>query len=327
MMLNRRRLLTVASAAPLCALAAPFVHAQGSYPSHAPIRVIIPFAPAGSIDILARIIIDALAKELGQSIVAENRGGAGGNIGMGAAAHAKPDGYTLLFASSVIVVNPLLYKSVPFDPRKDFVPIALLATSPNLLMAKPDFAKTLPEFIAKAKAQPGALNYASPGTGTKGHFAAELLKLRAGIELAHIPYSSGAQIAQSLLTGSAQLGATALPGGEGFVRAGTLAGLAVTSEKRWPTLPNVPSMVELGYSGFVAELFTGLYAPAGIPDEVVRLLVERVGRLVRDPAVVEKAERAGYAWIGAGPEALRAKMAEEVAQTEEVIRFSGIKTE
>src|SRR5262245_28727802 len=202
MTLDRRQFLTVASAATLTGVAARDAGGQPAYPSAGPIRLIVPFAPAGSIDILARIVAEALARHLGQSVVAENRTGAGGNIGMTAAARATPDGYTILFTSSVIVVNPLLQATVPFHPYRDFIPIALLATSPNLLMAKPDFAKTLVEFVEKSKKQPGALNYASPGIGTKGHFATELLKLRAGIDVAHIPYSSGAQIAQSVLTGT-----------------------------------------------------------------------------------------------------------------------------
>lgn len=320
---GRRRFLQGAAAS----LWASSTQAQPTYPVAGPIRVIVPFAPAGPVDILARIVVDALAKQIGQSIVIENRGGAGGNIAMGAAARARPDGYTLLFTSSVLVVNPLIYKSVPYDPYRDFVPIALLATSPNLMLAKPDFARTLPELVAKAKARPGMLNYASPGIGTKGHFAAELLKLRAGIALAHVPYASGAQVTQSLLTDTTQLGSTALPAGEPLVRAGTLAGLAVSGSKRWPTLPDVPTITEQGYADFVAEIFTALLAPAGTPPDVVARLTAEVARLARDPIVVEKAERAGYEWIGAGPDALRKKMAEEVAQSQDVIRFSGIKAE
>jgi len=323
---SRRRFLQ-GVAASLGAASAPFAAAQAAYPSAGPIRVIVPFAAAGPVDILARIVVDALAKQIGQSIVIENRGGAGGNIAMGAAARARPDGYTLLFTSSVLVVNPLIYKSVPFDPYKDFVPIALLATSPNLMLAKPDFARTLPEFVAKAKAQPGAFNYSSPGIGTKGHFAAELLKRRAGIDLAHVPYASGGLVTQSLLTNTTQLGSTALPAGEPLVRAGTLAGLAVSGSKRWPTLPEVPTITEQGYADFVAEIFTALLAPAGTPPDVVARLTAEVARLARDPAVVEKAERAGYEWIGAGPDALLKKMAEEVAQSQDVIRFSGIRAE
>jgi tripartite-type tricarboxylate transporter receptor subunit TctC len=308
------------------ALARPTV-AQPRYPAAGPIRLIVPFAAAGPVDILARIIVDPLAKLLGQSIVVENRGGAGGNIAMGAAARAKADGYTLLLTSSVLVVNPLIYRSVPFDPHKDFVPISLIATSPNLMLARPDFAASMNAFIAKAKAQPGGLNYATPGVGTKGHFAVELLKLRAGIDIVHVPYASGSQVTQSLLTGTTQLGSTALPAGEPLVRAGTLTGLVVSGEARWPSLPQVPTMVELGYSDFVAEIFTALMAPAGTPAEVVGLLQSELAKLARDPAVVAKAERAGYAWIGGGPEALRQKMAQELAQTQEVIRFAGIKAE
>ena len=171
------------------------------------------------------------------------------------------------------------------------------------------------------------MNYSSPGIGTKGHFAAELLKQRAGIALTHLPYASGGQVAQSLLTGATQLGSTVLPAGEPLVRAGTLAGLAVSGAKRWRTLPDVPTITEQGYADFIAEIFTALVAPAGTPNDVVARLVADTAKLARDPVLMEKAERAGYEWIGAGPDALRRKMAEEVAQSQEVIRFSGIKAE
>jgi tripartite-type tricarboxylate transporter receptor subunit TctC len=322
MPLSRRGFLAGAGASGGVAFAAPALAQK--YPSATQIRLIVPFAAGGPVDILARIISDPLAKQLGQSIVIENRGGAGGNIGIAAAARARPDGYTLLLCSSSLVVNPLLYKSVPFDPYKDFVPISLLGTSPNLMLAKHDVAKSMLDFIAKAKAAPGKLNYSTPGIGTKGHFAVELLKLRAGIDLVHVPYPSGGQVVQSLFTGTTQLGSTALPAGEPHVTSGSLAGLVVSGSRRWRTLPEVPTMLELGYSDFVAEIFTALVAPAGTPADVVALLVAEVGKLVKDPAVVEKAERAGYEWIGAGPDALRKAMAAEVAQSQEVIKGAGL---
>ena len=323
MTLNRRGFLTGAGAAGGVAFAAP-AFAQ-KYPSAAPIRLIVPFAAAGPVDIMARIIVDPLAKQLGQSIVIENRGGAGGNVGIAAAARARSDGYTLLLCSSTLVVNPLLYKSVPFDPYKDFVPISLLGTSPTLMLAKHDVAKDMGEFVGRAKAAPGALNFSTPGTGTKGHFAVELLKVRAGIDVVHVPYPSGGQVTQSLFTGTTQLGSTALPAGEPHVRSGTLAGLAVGGQKRWRTLPGVPTLIELGYADLVAEIFTALVAPAGTPPDIVSLLIAEVGKLVKDPSVVEKAERAGYQWIGDGPDALRAAMAAEVAQSREVIKSAGLK--
>jgi tripartite-type tricarboxylate transporter receptor subunit TctC len=192
------------------------------------------------------------------------------------------------------------------------------------MLAKHDVAKDMRAFIARAKAAPGTLNYSTPGTGTKGHFAVELLKARAGIDIVHVPYPSGGQVTQSLLTGTTQLGSTALPAGEPHVHSGTLAGLAVGGQKRWRTLPGVPTLIELGYADLVAEIFTALVAPAGTPAEVVSLLVGEVGKLVKDPAVAEKAERAGYQWIGAGPEALRKAMADEVAQSQEVIKGAGL---
>ena len=247
MPLSRRSFLG-ASGSSFLALSAPSVKGQPAYPSAGPIRLLVPFAPGGSIDILSRIIVEGLSKQLGQTVIADNRPGGGGNIAMAAAARAAPDGYTILLTSSVIVVNPLLHKTVPFDPSKDFVPIALLATSPNIMVTKPNFAKSMSEFIASAKFQKGKLNYASSGIGTTGHFAAELLKLRAGIDLTHVPYASGAQIAQSLMSDSTQLGSTALPAGEPFIHAGTLSGIGITSAKRWPTILGCADIDRAGLS-------------------------------------------------------------------------------
>ena len=184
------------------------------------------------------------------------------------------------------------------------MPISLLGTSPNLMLAKHDVAKSMLDFIAKAKAAPGKFNYSTPGIGTKGHFAVELLKLRAGIDLVHVPYPSGGQVVQSLFTGTTQLGSTALPAGEPHVIPARSPASRSAAQKRWRTLPEVPTLIELGYADLVAEIFTALVAPAGTPPEIVALLVAEVGKLVKDPAVVEKAERAGYEWIGAGPDAL-----------------------
>jgi tripartite-type tricarboxylate transporter receptor subunit TctC len=319
MRLSRRCFIVAACIAILFGNAA----AAQNYPAR-PVKIVVPYPAGGSNDIIARIVAQKLSERSGQNFLVENRGGAGGNVGIAAAARSRPDGYTLLLCSSTLVVNPLLYKSVPFDPYKDFVPISLLGTSPTLMLAKHDIAKDMREFIAKATAAPGTLNYSTPGAGTKGHFAVELLKARAGIDIVHVPYPSGGQVTQSLLAGTTQLGSTALPAGEPHVHSGTLAGLAVGGQRRWRTLPGVPTLIELGYADLVAEIFTALVAPAGTPADVVSLLVGEVGRLVKDPAVVEKAERAGYQWIGAGPEALRKAMADEVAQSQEVIKGAGL---
>jgi tripartite-type tricarboxylate transporter receptor subunit TctC len=319
--LSRRGALTAAAVAALHRLASPA--AAQSYPAAGPIRVIVPFAAAGPVDILARIIVDALAKQLGQSVIVENRRRRRQyRHGRCRACQAR----RLHAPSDVerIGGEPIALQDRALRSGQGFVPISLLGTSPNLMVALPDFAQTMVEFIAKAKARPGQLNYSTPGIGTKGHFAVELLKLRAGIDVVHVPYASGGQVVQSLLTGTTQLGSTALPAGEPLVRGGTLAGLVVSGKTRWSTLPGVPTMVELGYPDFVAEIFTALFAPAGTPAEVVNLLTAEVAKLSKDPGVIERAERAGYEWIGAGPDAVQRKMADEMAQSQEVIRFSGI---
>jgi tripartite-type tricarboxylate transporter receptor subunit TctC len=322
--LTRRQTVTgIASAV----AAAPLVHApafaQSSYPNR-PVKVIVPFAAAGPSDLIARIIAEAVGPKLGQNLVIENRPGGGANIGIGLAARAEPDGYTLLITTSAIAINPSLYKKVSFDPFKDFVPIADLAVSPQTLSVKTGFAKTLAEVIAKAKAEPGKLNYSSPGVGTQSQLTVELLKIRAGIDMVHIPFSGGPSAAQAIVNGTAQFGVNALPSSEGLIQGGLIHAVAISSEKRWPTLPDVPTLVEAGFPGFVSETFAGLFAPAGTPREIVDLLAREVMAALKSPEVGERARKAGFLVVGAGPESLARRVAEQYATNREVIQKSGI---
>src|SRR5712664_2224465 len=227
-------------------------------PAHAawpdrPITLIVPFAPGGPTDIIARILATSLHMSLGQPVIIDNRAGAAGNTGMGVAAHATPDGYTLLLTSTSIVVNPALFKNLPYDPFRDFVPISELVNAPNVLIVKSGSSiKTLADLVAQAKADPNKFNYSSPGAGTKSHLTGELLKLRAGIQMVHVPFRGAGPAAQAVLSNTTQVGSVALAAAETLIQDGQLRALAVTSEKRWFSLPNVPTMIEQGFPGFVS---------------------------------------------------------------------------
>ncbi len=322
--LNRRDLLARGAAAVAVAsiFPAPSI-AQAAYPSR-PIRVIVPFAAGGPSDIIARILAEALYEPLGQSVVIENRAGGGANIGIGMAARAEPDGYTLLATTSAIVINPSLYKTIPFDPIKSFAPISDLAITSQMLSVLPGYANSLAEFIAKAKEQPGKLNYSSPGLGTQAQLTVELLKLRAGIDITHVPFTGGPPALQALLTQTVQLVTNAVPTSESVARQGTIRALAVSGEKRWPSLPDVPTLVESGYPGFVTDTFAGLFAPAGTPKDIVDRLAKATQQALARPEVAARARQAGFQVIGGGPEVLAARVAREVPFNRDIITRAGI---
>jgi tripartite-type tricarboxylate transporter receptor subunit TctC len=320
--LRRRTFLAAGAATAAAAWAGP-AFGQGAYPTR-PIRVIVPFAAGGPSDIISRILADALYHSLGQTMIIENRPGGGANIGIGLAARAEPDGYTLLITTSAIVINPSLYKSIPFDPIKSFTPIADLAISSQLISVMPNFAGSLAEFVAKAKAEPGKFNYSSPGVGTQAQLTVELLKLRAGIDIVHVPFSGGPPAVQALLTGTVQLVTNAVPTSEALVRQGTIRAIAVSGEKRWPSLPEVPTLVESGYEGFVTDTFAGMFAPAGTPQPVVDRLAKAVKDTMANPELIAKVQKAGFQPIGGGPEVLAARVRREVAFNKDIIARAGI---
>src|SRR5262245_15780228 len=262
-----RRMLLAAAALPLVPTGA-----RAAYPDRV-ITLIVPFAAAGPTDIIARIISAAFQKSLGQSVVVDNRPGGGGNPGMAIAARATPDGYTLLLTSTPIAVNQALYKSLPYDPIKDFVPICELVNAPNVLFVRAESdIKSIADLVARAKAAPGVLNYSSPGAGTKSHLTAEELKLRAGLDIVHIPYRGGGPATMAVLERTVDVGSVALAPVEPLIKDGKFRALAVTGAKRWFSLPDVPTMIESGFPGFVSDTFNALFAPAGTPPEIVALL-------------------------------------------------------
>src|SRR5919197_5485177 len=256
----------------LACLVAPA--AEAAYPER-PISLVVPFAPGGPTDIIARILSIAFSQSLGQQVIVDNRGGASGDIGMGQVARATPDGYTLLLSSTAIAVNPALFKSLPYDPIKDFAPISELVNAPNVLVVRPDSGlNTIADLVAQAKANPQKFNYSSPGAGTKSHLTGELLKLRAGIQMVHVPFRGAGPAAQAVLAGTTQVGSVALPPAEPLIKSGELRALAVTGAERWFSLPEVPTMIESGFPNFISDTFNALFAPAGTPPEIVALLVK-----------------------------------------------------
>jgi tripartite-type tricarboxylate transporter receptor subunit TctC len=319
---DRRAFLIASAAAGLAA--APRATAQPAPYPNRPVRVIVPFAAGGPSDIIARIVADALQPQLGQSAIIDNRAGGGANIGIGLAARAEADGYTLLITTSAFVINPSLYKKIPFDPIKDFSPISDLAISPQMLSVLPGYVNTLAEFIAKAKAAPGMLNYSSPGVGTQAQLTVELLKLRAGIDIVHVPFSGGPPAVQALLSGSVQLVTNAVPTSEKLAQAGTIHPLAVSGRERYFALPNVPTLVESGFFGFVTDTFVGMFAPAGTPQPIIDRLASATRAVLTNPEVRGRARQAGFEVTAGGPDALAKRVVEEVAFNRDIIQKAGI---
>src|SRR5258708_8962222 len=286
--------------------------AQAAYPERL-ITLIVPFPAGGPSDIIARIVSVGLQRSLGQSVIVDNRGGGGGNPGMGIAARAAADGYTLLLTSTAIAVNPALYKSLPYDPLTDFAPICELVNAPNVLLVRADSGiRSIADLIARAKAAPGALNYSSPGAGTKSHLTAEQLKLRAGIDLVHIPYRGGGPATMAVLEGTVDLGSVALAPVEPLIKDGKFTALAVTGAERWFSLPDAPTMLESRLPRFLSDPFNALFAPAGPPPELIARLSTALRSALQRPEAREQAHRAGYQIVGGTPEELAARLASEI---------------
>ena len=298
-----------------------------TYPSR-PIRLIVQYPPGGVHDTLARILQPRLTEGLGQQTVIENRPGAGGNIAAELVAKSAGDGYTLLVASDTVAVTPHLYKNTGFDLFKDFVPITKLATFPLALAAHPDFpAATVSEFVARAKAMPGQITFASQGSGTLGQLVAEQFKAAAGIDLVHVPYKGAGPAMTDLVAGRVQCMFAGLSVVAPQARGGKLKILGVATAARASIAPNVPTFVESGYPGFVAGIYTGLMAPAGTPAEIVQRLNQEAARALRSPEVqVRLAELAAEATPTTPAEYLAA-LHQEYDRWGGIIRERGIKAD
>ena len=306
--------------------AAPAVHA--AYPERA-MRIIVPYAPGGNIDITARTIAPGLTEALGQQVVIDNRGGAGGTIGTEIAARANPDGYTLTMGTtSTHVIAAGAYAKLKYDPIKDFEPITLVATTPYLLVVNPGVkANSLKEFVALAKSQPGKLNYASAGTGTTTQLAMEMLKTAAGIDIVHVPYNGNGPANTATLGGQVQALFGSMPAVLAQAKAGRLRPLAVGTPKRSPSLPEVPSVAESGFPGFDASLWLGFFAPKGTPAPILKRLHTELTGIAQSPEMKEQFERNGAEPITNTPSDFTKLIKTEIEKYTKVIKAAGIKLE
>jgi tripartite-type tricarboxylate transporter receptor subunit TctC len=319
-----RRTFGLAGLAGAAGLAMPRLARAQGYPTK-PVRIIVPFGPAGSSDISARTLQNPLQQALGQTIIIEHRPGAGSNIGTAAVARSDPDGYTLLVTSSAFVVNPTLYAKVPYDAYKQFAPIADIADAPNVLVSNPAKGfKTLKDAIDFAKANPGKLNVASPGVGTTPHLAIELLKQRAGIDVVAIPYQGGGPAAQAMLGGQTDLFFSAMPNIYSHLTAGTMTTLAISSDKRWPGLPDVPTFIESGFPNFLTYTGHLMLAPAGTPPEIVEKLSGAVVEIIKRKEIQDQFLKLGYFPVGGGEEVAKARVARDIPFYGDIIKKANL---
>jgi len=297
-----------------------------SFPSR-PVRIFVPYPAGGAVDILTRTLSDAVSRQWGQGIVVENRPGAGGVIASQALVSSPPDGYTLIMVASGHPTNSFLYSNLPYDTFKDFTPISLLASSPNILLVRADSPfKTLADMIAAAKAKPGSLSFAHSGTGTSTHLAGELLKSLAKIDIMAIPYKGGAPAINDLLGGQVPMSINNGPESVGQLKAGTLRALAVTTAKRASFLPDVPSMAET-VPGYDTEVWWGLLGPAGLPPDVLAKLSHDFVAALNTDAVRERLTQLGATPIGSSPQQFDAKIHADYDKWGPIIKAAGIKAE
>lgn len=324
-MISRREILVGAIASTGLVVARPARAQPAAWPQRA-VRVIVPFPPGAVHDALTRILAEGLHARLAQGFVVENMTGAGGNIGMAAGAKAAPDGYTLVSATvGTLSINQFLYRSMPFDPERDFAPVSMLWRAPNTLFvsAEKNPARSLAEFIAWAKTRKQGVTFGSAGAGTTPHLCGELFKLRTGLEATHVPYRDSGQRLLSLVSGDLDFTIDNVANYGGLLRDGKVRALAVTAEKRWPTVPDAPTMAEAGLPDFVIMSWGALVAPRGTPRPVVDRLSEAVRDIIANPAVKERFMSVGGEAVASTPERLADYAARERLLWADLVRRSG----
>ena len=308
------------------ALVAGVAHAQGDWPNH-PIRMIVPYPPGGGTDVVARIVNEKLSQELGQPIVIDNRGGAGGSVGTEIASKAAPDGYTILLTLSSHTINPKLFPRLGYDVERDFIPISLAASIPQILVANPSVPATnMQELLAWMKANAGKVNYASVGVGSPAHIAGELLKLKSGVQMTHVPYKGGGPAMTDVIAGQVQLAIVSMPAALQFVKAGRVKALAVASAKRSASAPDVPTIAEGGLD-VVVESWYGVLVPAKTPAPIVAKLNAAMVRVLAMPDVKEKLFAQGAEAVSNSPAEFEAIIKDELGKWEYVIREAKITPE
>ena len=316
-----RRLATL-----LCLIFSVNLWAQDSWPSR-PLRMILPFPPGGGTDILGRLIAERLAAGLGQPVVTENRGGAGGNVGAEAAARSAPDGYTIVLVAPSLAISPTLYSKLNYDPVKDLAPVSLVATVPNVMVTQPSLPGELQAFIAAVKARPGALNFGSGGAGTSNHLAGELFNLVAGTKLVHIPYKGVNLAMQDVLGGNVHLVFIGIPAAAPHIKAGKLRALALVAPQRSGALPDVPTVAEAGLPDFEVTTWYGILAPAGTPRGIINRLNAELVKVMHAPELKEKLAASGTEPLTSTPDEFAAYIRKEIAKWGDVIRKAGVKAD
>ena len=299
-----------------------------AYPNHS-IRLVVPFPAGGTTDILARDVAKQLTETLGQAVVVDNRPGAGGNIGADLVAKAAPDGYTLLMGTvGTHAINPSLYAKMPYDHVKDFVPVVLVAGVPNVLVVNPSVpVNTVADLVKLAKAKPGSINFASSGSGTSIHLSGELFKTMAGVDMTHVPYKGSSPALTDLMGGQVQIMFDNLPSSLPLIKSGKLRAVAVTSLKRAPALPDVPTVAESGFPGFEASSWFGILAPAGTPAPIVARLNAEVNKWLQSPEAKQQLLTQGAEAAGGPPESFVAHIRAETEKWAKVVKASGAKVD
>ena len=316
--------IAVVSALSLCGITTA-AQAQDAWPTK-PIRLVVPFTPGGVTDTTARVIADSLGKRLGQNIIVDNKPGASGNIGTALVKSAAPDGYTLVLGfDGTMVINPHVFAKLPFDTLKDFTPIGKIGDATLILVAHPDApVKTLADVIAVSKSTPGGLSFGTSGTGGTPHIAGELLKLKTGAKLVHVPYKGGGQAMTDVVGGTIPLVYTAVAGAHGFVKSGKLRAVAVSSAQRSSALPDVPTFIEAGVPDFVVNSWVALLAPANLPAAVANRLSLDLNAVLNDPTVREKLRILGIDATPGSADQFREEMRRDLARYGQVVKAAGI---
>lgn len=322
--LTRRGALTLGFTA-LTVLGSGIQAAAQGFPDRA-VTLVVPFAAGGSTDVVARIVAQKMSEDLGQQVIVQNVAGAGGNLGADNVARADPDGYTILMGTvATHALNPLILKTKPYDPEKDFAPISLLVVVPNVLVVNPELpAKTVEELLALLKAKPDEYAYASSGNGTPLHLSGELFKKMAGVSMQHIPYKGAGPALNDVIGNQVPIMFDNLPSSSSHIKAGTLRALAVTTAERAPSFPDVPTVAESGIPGYETYTWNALFAPANTPEPVVARLNEAANKALADPAVVERMKEFSATIVASTPQELAAHVKAELEKWTPVVRDANI---
>ncbi|CAM3911356.1 Bug family tripartite tricarboxylate transporter substrate binding protein [Bordetella tumulicola] len=318
-----QQLCLVLGVAALSVLCSPS-QAADAFPAK-PIRLIVPFSVGGGTDILARDLAPRLAEALGQTVVVDNRSGAGGNIGSEAVARAAPDGYTILFGSNTLAINAALYKDLSFDPQKSFTPVGMVATAPLVLVTNAKLPiKSVQDLITQARDKPGTLNWSAPGTGTPHHLASEIFNSMTGADITHVQYKGGGPAINDLLGGHTQVSILTLSSVKAFIADDRLRPLGVATAKRTPLLPDVPTIAESGVKDYSVELWYGLFAPAGTSPAAIDTLNTALNKALNNPALVQRFKDQGYESREGTPQNLEQQLAQDMTQSAKAIKDAGI---